>query len=152
MCFVWIWEQTAIISLYSINWLVFISETECVYCAVRTGYLNLISVICFIWIWEQTAIISLHNFNWLVYITKESVYCAVRAENWDIIQVNPSLNRAVQCLSRLFAGLSPRRPVFSSQPINVTHTVDNVGLGQLFFPFQYFTTNAPQSSSSSCRS
>ena len=22
MCFVWIWEQTAIISLYSINWLV----------------------------------------------------------------------------------------------------------------------------------
>ena len=37
MCFVWIWEQTAIISLYSINWLVFITETVCVYCAVRTG-------------------------------------------------------------------------------------------------------------------
>ena len=36
MCFVWIWEQTAIISLYSIDWLVFITETECVYCAVRT--------------------------------------------------------------------------------------------------------------------
>jgi hypothetical protein len=32
------WEQTAIISLYSINWLVFITETECVYCAVRTEY------------------------------------------------------------------------------------------------------------------
>ena len=29
MCFVWIWEQTAIISLYNINWLVFITETEC---------------------------------------------------------------------------------------------------------------------------
>ena len=42
MCFVWIWEQTAIISLYSINWLVFITETECVYCAVRTGYLYII--------------------------------------------------------------------------------------------------------------
>jgi hypothetical protein len=39
MWFVWIWEQTAIISLYSINWLVFITETECVYCAVRTEYL-----------------------------------------------------------------------------------------------------------------
>jgi hypothetical protein len=38
--FVWIWEQTAIISLYNINWLVFKAETECVYCAVRTGYLN----------------------------------------------------------------------------------------------------------------
>ena len=35
MCFVWISEQTAIISLYSIDWLVFITETECVYCAVR---------------------------------------------------------------------------------------------------------------------
>ena len=37
MCFVWISEQTAIISLYSINWLVFITQTQCVYCAVRTG-------------------------------------------------------------------------------------------------------------------
>ena len=35
MCFVWISEQTAIISLYTINWLVFITETESVYCAVR---------------------------------------------------------------------------------------------------------------------
>ena len=42
MCFVWIWEQTAIISLYSINWLVFIIETECVYCAVRPGSLYII--------------------------------------------------------------------------------------------------------------
>jgi hypothetical protein len=36
MCFVWISEQTAIISLYNINWLVCVTETECVYCAVRT--------------------------------------------------------------------------------------------------------------------
>jgi len=35
-CSVWISEQTAIISLYSINCLVFITETESVYCAVRT--------------------------------------------------------------------------------------------------------------------
>jgi len=42
MCFVWIWEQTAIISPYSINWLVCITETECVYCAVRTGSLYII--------------------------------------------------------------------------------------------------------------
>ena len=44
MCFVWIWEQTAIISLYSINWLVCITETQCVYCAVRTGSLNTVCV------------------------------------------------------------------------------------------------------------
>jgi hypothetical protein len=42
MCFVWISEQTAIISLYNINWPVFITETECVYCAVRTGTYNVI--------------------------------------------------------------------------------------------------------------
>jgi hypothetical protein len=29
MCFVWIWEQTAIISQYSTNWLVFITDGEC---------------------------------------------------------------------------------------------------------------------------
>jgi len=44
MCFVWISEQTVIISLYSINSLVFITETECVYCAVRTGCLNVIQI------------------------------------------------------------------------------------------------------------
>ena len=45
MCFVWISEQTAIISLYSINWLVCITERKCVYCAVRTGCSNIIQVI-----------------------------------------------------------------------------------------------------------
>jgi hypothetical protein len=40
MCFVWISEQTAIIS----NWLVCITETDCVYCAVRTECLYKIEV------------------------------------------------------------------------------------------------------------
>ena len=80
MCFVWIWEQTAIISLYSINWLVCITETWSVYCTVRTGSLYIIQVMCFVWIWEQTAIISLYSINWLACITEtECVYCAVRA-------------------------------------------------------------------------
>ena len=99
MCFVWIWQQTAIISLYSINWLVFITETECVYCAVRTGSLYTASLtfsnstfcphnvfMCFVWIWEQTAIISLCSINWLVCITeKQCVYCAVRTGSLYII-------------------------------------------------------------------
>ena len=42
MCFVWFSEQTAIISLYNINWLFFITETEGVYCAVGTGSLYVI--------------------------------------------------------------------------------------------------------------
>ena len=40
ICFVWISEQTAIISLYNINWLVFVTDLECVYCAVRTDWLQ----------------------------------------------------------------------------------------------------------------
>ena len=44
MCSVWISEQTAIISLYSINWLLCITEKECVYCAVRTESLRIIEV------------------------------------------------------------------------------------------------------------
>ena len=46
ICFVWISEQTAIISLYNINWLVFVTETESVYCAVRTWCLNINQVYC----------------------------------------------------------------------------------------------------------
>jgi hypothetical protein len=71
--FVWIWEQTAIISLYSINWRVFIIEAESVYWEVR--------IICFIYISEQIAIISLYSINWLVFVTDTvCVYCAVRTE------------------------------------------------------------------------
>ena len=40
MCFAWISEQPAIVSLYSINLQVFITEAENVYCAVRIGSLN----------------------------------------------------------------------------------------------------------------
>ena len=48
MCFVWIWEQTSIIPLYSVDWLVFVTETECVYCAVRTECLHIIHLsLCF---------------------------------------------------------------------------------------------------------
>ena len=92
MCFVWIWEQTAIIPSYNSDGLVFITETKCVYCAVQTGSLYTASLtfsnstfcphsvfMCFVWIWEKTAIISLYSINWLVFITEtECVYCAVR--------------------------------------------------------------------------
>jgi hypothetical protein len=54
MCFVWIWEQTAIISLYSVNWLVFITETVCVYCAVRTGSSKDIAFRY----WQQTVLLA----------------------------------------------------------------------------------------------
>jgi hypothetical protein len=62
MCFVWIWEQPAIISLYSINWLVFITETECV---LRGTFYTHIVFRCFDWISERTAIIPLYKIYWL---------------------------------------------------------------------------------------
>ena len=40
MCFVWISEQRAIISLHSINLPVFKTEADSVYCEVRNGSLN----------------------------------------------------------------------------------------------------------------
>ena len=101
LCFVWIWEQTAIISQCSINWLVFITETECVYCAVGNWSLYTASLtfsnstfcphsvfMCFVWIWEQTAIISLCRIYWLDFLIEtECVYCAVRTWSLYIIQV-----------------------------------------------------------------
>jgi hypothetical protein len=46
-CSVWKSEQTAIISLYSINWVAFISEAECVYCAVGTETLQTVELTLF---------------------------------------------------------------------------------------------------------
>jgi len=44
MYFLWISEQTAIIPLNSINWLVFVTEIDCVYCTIRTECLTIIYV------------------------------------------------------------------------------------------------------------
>jgi len=82
MCFVWIWEQTAIISLYSIDWLVFITETECVYCAVRSAFSTLSVFMCFVWIWEQTTIISLYSIDWLVGFYNWDGVCLLRGAFW----------------------------------------------------------------------
>jgi hypothetical protein len=63
MCFVRISGQTAIISLYSINWLVFMTEMESVYCAVRAEYLYII----------QT------NLSWLKVMKKDIItYTSLR--------------------------------------------------------------------------
>jgi hypothetical protein len=48
LCFVWILEQTVIISLCGINWLVFITGTGKVYCTVRAGSLNVIHVYIYV--------------------------------------------------------------------------------------------------------
>ena len=72
MCFVWIWEQTAIISLHIIDWLVFITETECVYCAVRSTFYILPTEYIYVFCVDlrKTAIISLYGIDYLVIITQ----------------------------------------------------------------------------------
>ena len=91
MCFVWIWEQTAIISLHSINWLVFITE-ECVYCAVRTGSLYIILrsahtvYLCVLCGSENKRRLFPYTAltDWFLY-SRRSVYCAVRIGSLYII-------------------------------------------------------------------
>ena len=79
MRFVWIWLQTAIISLYSVNWLVCVTETVTI-CTASLTFNNsafcLHSVfMCFVWIWEQTPIISIYSVKWLVCITQTVTIC-----------------------------------------------------------------------------
>jgi hypothetical protein len=118
MCFVWISEQTAIVSLYSINWLVFITETECLLRGTSWVTISYVTrskarwllyippgltstnptlcphsvFMCFVCISEQTAIVSLYSINWLVFITeRKSVYYAVGTEYLNGIQISLSL-------------------------------------------------------------
>ena len=122
MCFVWIWEQTALFSLYSTDWLVFITEAESVYCAVRTESLYIIQVMCFVWIWEQTAIISLYSINWLVLITETAyVNCAVRTESLATI---PVCHAAIPTPStyRLSALLQIQHPVQNLSFVTKQHS------------------------------
>ena len=74
--------------VFKYNWLIFITE-ECVYCAVRTGSLNIIDWLVFITETESVYCAvrtgSLNIIDWLVFITEtESVYCAVRI--WSLNQ------------------------------------------------------------------
>ena len=86
MCFVWISEQTAIISLYNIDWLVCITETECVYCEVRTG-----SIICV-------------NLSRPMANVERTIWCRMCKMHWSLLRNGASnghrMNgQAARCLS-----------------------------------------------------
>jgi len=89
LCFVWISEQTAIISLYNINWLVFITDLSLyspvvTICTTSFTFNNSTFCphtvfMCFVWTWVKIAITFLQDINWLVFITEtESIYWAIR--------------------------------------------------------------------------
>jgi hypothetical protein len=114
MCFVWTPEQTAIIYMYNINWLGFITETECVYCAVRTEALYFYAVpthsvfMCFVWFWGQKAMISLHSINWLVFITETE--CLLRDTDWSFIYNSTFCLQS--CISVFYVDLGTKSDYF----------------------------------------
>ena len=134
MCFVWIWEQTAIISLHSIDWPVCIRDRMCLLCGTdwifiyNSTFCPHSVFMCFVWIWEQTAIISLYSINWLVFITEtENVYCAVRTGSLYTIQVNLILYLAqdrdrwravVNAIMNLRVTLNARNFLTSWEPVS----------------------------------
>ena len=96
---------------------------------------------CFVWISEQTAIISLYNINRLVFIIEESVYCAVRAQYFDITHFNLSMLGRVLALAvsvRFFT--AEVRVRFQASPCGIhgeqSGTVSGLSLSASVFPYQ----------------
>ena len=107
VCFAWIREQTAIISLYSISWLVFITETVCLLrctdwvCIYNSTFRPHRVFMCFVWIWEQTAIMYLYRINLSVFITEAE--CLLRGTDWVFNHLNADLNPIFQLLALIRA-------------------------------------------------
>jgi hypothetical protein len=74
-------DNKPIISLYSINWLVLITEKESVYCAVRTGYLNVFQV-NFVCIWHKLKIRACNFYCWLPCSSSMGSLLRVTAVDW----------------------------------------------------------------------
>ena len=80
MCFVRIWEQTAIISLCSINWLVFITESE----GLLRGNLLQVTLI-------HTALHAFHANLTIIFKISAQLQLSQRYQNL-IIMIKPSQN------------------------------------------------------------
>ena len=99
---------------------------------------------CFVWIWKQTAIISLYSINWLVFITEEWVYCAVRAQYFNITHINLILLGRVIALAVSCPFLTAEVQVrFQASP---WYVVNEFGLGQACLRMLQFSavSNIPQ--------
>ena len=97
MCFVWIWEQTAIISLYIINWLVFITGTECVYCAVRSTFYVLPTHCIYVFCVDLRTNSDYFTVqHWLVGFYNWDGVCLLRGTDW--VYMIFSLVSVCQCI------------------------------------------------------
>jgi hypothetical protein len=153
MCFVWISEQTAIISLYSINWLVFITETECVYCAVRTESLTFNNstfcphsvFMCFVWISEQTGVVPLYSINGLVFCKINAVFTA-RYELDPLNSIPVNLRRLLLNAEASVRSQANRCETFGGQSDTGTGLSPSISVSTC----QYHSFCVPFSSSSTC--
>jgi len=143
MCSIWISEQTAIISLYNINWLVFITEMECVYCAVRIGYLNIILVsfrlLVLLWVQLQTVQLTancgictnVYHFAAVFAYCLSDFLCEIPANIWNRQTRAASSCSVVQCAIKTL-----RYVVLLNTPNAYTHlfSSDNITSRFLIFP------------------
>ena len=127
MCFVFIWEETATCATYSINRLVFITELESVYCAVRFGALNKAASASFVYILGFIFIPIFQSLwrnrieiwqNWPCYNQLRS---PTKARNQITSYICPTL----------FAGLLAR----SQYPVGLA--TGHLGTGFSWFPFVF---------------
>ena len=163
MCFLWISEQTAIISQYSINWRVCITETESVYSAVRAGYLHIILrsahaavFMCFVWVPEQTAIISLYSINWLIFSNRggecllHGTDCVFKYREDDLSLQYQDKRRNLETIQKTFFFLQKfDRKELSLWSLN-RGTVTGISASITLYPCQYHFTTAPHPSSVTC--
>jgi hypothetical protein len=101
MGFVWIWEQTAIISLYSIDWLVFITETECVYCAVRSTFHALPTQCIYVFCVDLRTNSDYFTVqHWLIGFYNREGVCLLRFTDWVFKSLKGrAMDQAISCPS-----------------------------------------------------
>jgi hypothetical protein len=134
MCFVWIWEQTAIISLYSIYWLVFITEAECVSCAVRNRSLYII-------------LRSAHTVYLCVLCgseNKQRLFRCTALTDWFLQprRIMFTARYGLYGLTFSVVGISPRGLVFNPRQVSVRFEVHKVALWQISLPVFLFSLSS----------
>ena len=81
MCFVWIWEQTTIISLYSINWLVF-QRNSCKCVDVKHWIKHVLKSTVFLCTVNFVSIRYEPKGLWLILISQYLVLTSKKPVNW----------------------------------------------------------------------
>jgi hypothetical protein len=106
MCFVSIWEQTAIISLYTIDWLVFVTETQCVYCAVRSTFYVLPTRCIYVFYVDLRSNSDYFTVqHWLTDFCNRDEECLLRVTAWIFIYKSGYF-QSFKCLMSLWNSVS----------------------------------------------